>query len=699
MTIYKNSNLMQYRIKNFGQDFSSRLSKRRIIIRMASWIFLAALCLTASGLAWVFTVTNTSDSGDGSLRWAIGKANSFVGANIIQFNIPDTDPGFDDGVWIIRPASLLPAIMDDSTFVDGFSQTVNQGDRNLYGPEIFIDGSDLTEYSAGLEIITSNNTISGVILSGFKYFGIWIHGSNTQNNRVWGNYIGTDVSGSDTLGNRYGVYISGGAKNNIIGSGEITMRNVISGNRSNGIYISGADSNVVVGNFIGTDRTGSISVANGRNGSNGLCIDNRAKHNVIGGTGENEGNIISGNYRDGIHISDADSNIVIGNLIGVDITGVAALGNGQCGVGDGIDIRFGAKCNRIGGSSPEERNVISCNPSTGMRIHKQGTDKNMVKGNFIGLDATGTAPMGNGLDGIHIYDGACENVIGGTTIIEANIISGNKRNGIYVEKTGTDSNMVCGNFIGTDVTGLISIGNWNDGVCIQRGSLYNQVGPDNIIWYNGRFGVELTDSLVQYITITQNSISENDSGGIKLQSGANLGIEAPLISSDSPLSGTSMPSCTIEVFSDSSDQGCVYEGMTLADGSGEWTWTGTPIGPNITVTATDQDGNTSPFSFPFVATVAHSEELSFPVIWSLSQNYPNPFNPETFIQFSVKEPCRVILKLYNILGREVATLVDEFYQTGLYGVSFDASELSSGIYFYRVEMGSFQAIRKMVVLE
>ena len=81
------------------------------------------------------------------------------------------------------------------------------------------------------------------------------------------------------------------------------------------------------------------------------------------------------------------------------------------------------------------------------------------------------------------------------------------------------------------------------------------------------------------------------------------------------------------------------------------------------------------------------------------QNYPNPFNPETTIQFGVKQERRVILKVFNLLGHEVAQLADEFYQAGSHQIRFDARGLPSGVYFYRIQMGDFQASRKMVLLE
>jgi len=88
-----------------------------------------------------------------------------------------------------------------------------------------------------------------------------------------------------------------------------------------------------------------------------------------------------------------------------------------------------------------------------------------------------------------------------------------------------------------------------------------------------------------------------------------------------------------------------------------------------------------------------------PTEFKLCQNYPNPFNPETTIQFWVKKPCRVELIIFDLLGRKIAELVNDHFQPGQYQISFNASRLSSGIYFYQIRMGNFKAINKMVLLE
>lgn len=84
---------------------------------------------------------------------------------------------------------------------------------------------------------------------------------------------------------------------------------------------------------------------------------------------------------------------------------------------------------------------------------------------------------------------------------------------------------------------------------------------------------------------------------------------------------------------------------------------------------------------------------------NLSQNYPNPFNPSTTIEYSIEKDCQVTIKLYNVAGQLVATIVDEYQTTGLHKVVFDAGEsLSRGIYYYQLQAGDFVATKKMVVL-
>ena len=93
------------------------------------------------------------------------------------------------------------------------------------------------------------------------------------------------------------------------------------------------------------------------------------------------------------------------------------------------------------------------------------------------------------------------------------------------------------------------------------------------------------------------------------------------------------------------------------------------------------------------------QDSILPTRFSLDQNYPNPFNPETTIAFAVKEKCRVVLKVFDVLGREAVTLVDEEYAPGFHDVTFDASRFSTGMYFYQIRMKDFIDVKKMLLME
>ncbi|MGA7723200.1 MAG: T9SS type A sorting domain-containing protein [Ignavibacteriaceae bacterium] len=90
---------------------------------------------------------------------------------------------------------------------------------------------------------------------------------------------------------------------------------------------------------------------------------------------------------------------------------------------------------------------------------------------------------------------------------------------------------------------------------------------------------------------------------------------------------------------------------------------------------------------------------NLPHVYALSQNYPNPFNPSTNINFSLEKASNVKLAIYNVLGQKVATLVNNFMQSGNYTYQFDASKLASGIYFYRIEAGDFVSVKKMIYMK
>ena len=207
----------------------------------------------------------------------------------------------------------------------------------------------------------------------------------------------------------------------------------------------------IEGNYIGTDVTGTLARANRNEGilvHHGVSVDN-GRNTIVR-------NVISANRLNGITIAaDEDENVVQGNNIGTNASGTAALGNGRWG----IRILGPSADNLIGGTAAGAGNVISGNGDDGIAIHgavASAFTGNVVQGNYIGTNASGTAALENRINGI--LTNGNNTTIGGTVPGARNIISGNGWNGIIIggRSTGT---VVQGNLIGTAVDGTTALGN------------------------------------------------------------------------------------------------------------------------------------------------------------------------------------------------------------------------------------------------
>jgi parallel beta-helix repeat protein len=204
----------------------------------------------------------------------------------------------------------------------------------------------------------------------------------------------------------------------------------------------------------------------------------------------------------------ADNNVIKGNYIGVSSHGIVAPGNGL----DGVFIGFNAQNNTIGGITPATRNIISGN-NIGVEIcpltASYTSAGNMINGNYIGTDHTGTASLGNLLDGVRIYGGAHDNTIGGSNEAKRNIIASSGRSGVRIVGLGTNNNTVSGNNIGTNKVASSALPNVSEGVYIGQQAQLNTVGGDsvgerNIISGNLDSGVILTGT-----NTTSNTVSGN----------------------------------------------------------------------------------------------------------------------------------------------------------------------------------------------
>lgn len=474
-----------------------------------------------------FIVNSKDDQDDGnctsqhcSLREAINAANEHRNdfadfPDKIHFNIGN------GGVQTIVPNRPLPIITDPVT-IDGTTQP-----GFIDSPIIELNGSNAGDDSNGLHITAGDSTIRGFVINRFLgTAGIYM--VSEGNNTIQGNYVGTDVTGTRALGNAlHGIHLENSG-DNIIGGTSKTSRNLVAGNLSTGIFIvfPSSRNNSVQGNILGTDISGTNRLSNVEHG---IVIAFGASGNLIGGTLPGAGNLIADSELDGIHIRDATNNVVQGNLIGTDITGTEVLSNGS----NGIVVLENSNNNLIGGTNPEARNIISGNIGPGVAIITQ-SNGTIVQGNFIGTDITGTKPMGNDF-GVFIFDSS-DNVIGGQMDNAGNVIVANAKNGIEISGSSALRNRIEGNFIGTGLNGTTILGNGTNGVFVFNGASENVVGGNtqgtgNHIFHNEDHGVLFSVGSSRN-SVKGNVISKNKFTGIWLQETSDNVIQGNLIGTD-----------------------------------------------------------------------------------------------------------------------------------------------------------------------
>ena len=354
----------------------------------------------------------------------------------------------------------------------------------------------------------SGNSVGGTasgdgnVISGNLGSGVSISNSGSANSVV-NNFIGTDFTGTVALGNNANGVAIVGASNNTVGGTTNAARNIISGNTLDGVLINstasqGSSGNVLEGNDIGTDVNGTKALGNGT----GVAIV-ASSNNTVGSTTGALGNVISGNTAGGVLITGtsgtAANNVVVGNFIGTDATGMVALGNS----GDGVAI-VDASANTIGGTNTSLGNVISDNSGNGVSITATMTSmsatNNLVAANMIGTDETGAVALGNHGNGVLIQD-ASGNTIGAVSLLGAgNVISANQGHGVVIESTGVaaaQNNVLVANLIGTNGAGTNALGNQQDGVGILDAS-NNTIGGTaaarvgNVISGNLADGIRIT---------------------------------------------------------------------------------------------------------------------------------------------------------------------------------------------------------------
>jgi parallel beta-helix repeat protein len=470
-----------------------------------------------SGFSYNAIVNNRGDAADddaanprlqqGTLRQFILNSNALAGTQTANFSIGATGSAQSIAVT----GAGLPAIID-TVVLDAWTQAA----PGYTGPPLIeLNGAGAGPSQDGFLIAPTagGSMVRGFIINRFGGDGLHVEANDTI---IVGNYIGTDASGGAAAGNSsWGVHLL--SDFNRVGGTGAGERNVIAGNLNDGVFVDGSTGNAILGNHIGINAAGTAALGNA---GNGVEISGGGTSNNVGGTTVAARNVISGNSLAGIWLEGAGTtgNVLLGNYIGLDAAGTTATPNAESGV-----WMSGASGNTIGGTAPGARNVISGNLVDG--ITGIGSSGNLIQGNYVGTDVTGTLAIGNREDGVYLQDGS-NNTVGGTSAAARNVLSGNSWSGLTFYGTGS-GNVAQGNFIGTDATGTGPLGNLEQGVLVWTPGPTTIGGPvagaGNRIAYNGWDGVEISAGVGH--SVLGNSIYQNGDLGIDL--GAVLGGDGP----------------------------------------------------------------------------------------------------------------------------------------------------------------------------
>jgi len=485
---------------------------------------------------------------------------SNVQDNVIQGNLIGTDingdfavPNFNDGIQILvgahdnliggivsvgppgsAPGNVISGNGGNGIYIEASNFNTVQG--NLIGvstgesDDVFT--TSIPNVQNGVYLLNSSYTLIGGPESGARN----IISSNGQNgvliqdsvpasfNTVQGNFIGVGLNSFELVfGNgANGVEIDN-SDNNIVAD------NVISGNLQNGVYLSGygAFDNEILGNHIGTDKTGEFNVGNH---ADGIRLDG-AHDNIIGGIvadpGASPGNIIVGSSSgNGISVlnsfSSDDSEFPINNIIQGNLIGVSTYLSQESFQLKAIPNEIGVYVSNsrntlVGGDEVGARNIISGNGFVGVYIidpTPKTASFTVVKGNYVGTDISGTQDFGNGWNGVEVYNSD-------NNTIANNLLSGNGGNGVQVH-TAAIGNLISGNTIGTTLSGNSALRNEQNGVDIAFASMTDVVG--NQISGNRRNGVAVDGDPTggsTSVTVRNNKIGTNKAGDAAVANGEN----------------------------------------------------------------------------------------------------------------------------------------------------------------------------------
>lgn len=382
-------------------------------------------------------------------------------------------------------------------------------DYNTIGGPISIDANGVVNNPTG-----SKGTISpvfvipplGNLISGNIGNGITLEGSS--NTRMYGNFIGTTYDGRQSLGNKKnGIVILNSSYTKLYGCSindqPFVYYNVISGNSLNGILIEYSEYTTIQGNFIGTSSHNNAIVGNGLDG----LFVGRAANNILLGGIIPLGNVVSGNFANGIYLSEDSSGFETYNTFG----GLFAFGGAAPNQKNGMLIDKESS-NHIIGKNSARTNIFSGNTENGVEIRDDASDIN-IEAIICGATTNGDVALPNEKNGIFIHGNVTNITIGNkiNSIIFKSVISGNKEHGIVISDN-SNNNKIYNCNIGTNIAENLNIGNGKSGILIDNFSnaniISNLKNTKNVIVNNGTYGVEL-GPIVKENIITNNYLGIN----------------------------------------------------------------------------------------------------------------------------------------------------------------------------------------------
>lgn len=468
------------------------------------------------------TVVNTNNTGQGSLRQFIDNATLLGGdASLAQAGLVTAK---DNAVFMISNGTSAAGLRSTNNYFTGGIATIspNPGLSTVSTPMVLdaqkqpgwsttpiieLNGTSAGATQNGFTVTGGATIIRGFIINRFTNYGIYLLTAGADT--VQGNYVGVNAAGTAASSNTLHGIFANNIPNNLIGGTTSAARNVVGGNNY-GVVIAGASAtgNTISGNYVGLNAAGTAAIAN----SIGIGVEGAATGNTIGGTSTAARNVASGNTQMGVLLQNAgtSSNTVAGNYLGTNATGTAAVPNGT----HGVSITNSATGNTVGGLTGTAGNLISGNTGKGIAIEGSTVSGNTVLGNLIGLNASGTTAIPNGSHGLYVLDSP-SNTIGGTTAAARNVISGNTASGVYILGATATSNVVSGNYVGTNAAGTSAVANQVNGVWLEAAPNNTiggtTAGAGNVISGNTNHGLWLF-STTNGTQVQGNRIGTNAAG-------------------------------------------------------------------------------------------------------------------------------------------------------------------------------------------